>query len=258
MITPTISVRESYAQAWRLFWREGFWSYSVLCFLVGSAAILLLLGLAVWIVVPGIENLVSRTAGFSGWWVTVVAWLLFLGVLIILMKPVMLLAMGPILQKVSDSTERKLSHTAAAATRKPGTVRGLYNAVVLGIRNTFLELLIQGFLMLLGLIIPFLGGIAGTILGTAVSAYYWGFSTYDFVLEGKGFSNRQKINFIKKYPQETTKVGIAFLILFLIPVVGLFLAPVLGVMAATIHANGLMLKNPDTNPFNRQSTHSMM
>lgn len=68
-----------------------------------------------------------------------------------------------------------------------------------------------------------------------VQAMYVGFSNLDFTLN-RYFSINGSVDFIRKNLGFSLGNGVAFMLIIMIPVVGLFFAPTLGAAAATLKA----------------------
>ena len=67
-----------------------------------------------------------------------------------------------------------------------------------------------------------------------IQAYYAGFGNADFTLERRRYKVNDSVRFMRQNRALALGNGAGFLLLLLIPVVGLVLAPGLGAVAATI------------------------
>jgi CysZ protein len=112
-------------------------------------------------------------------------------------------------------------------------IRDYGRSIQFGLRNWIKEFFFTVGLLLLGLV-PLLGYVTAPFI-FIIQAMYVGFSTMDFTL-GRYFSINGSIDFIRKNLGFSLGNGIAFMLIIMIPVVGLFFAPTLGTAAATLKA----------------------
>lgn len=168
----------------------------------------------------------------SGGLILVIGFLLFKYILLVLISPFM----GPLSAKVETIiTQREEKSKFSIKQVSYEMLRGFRIAS----RNIVREIFITVFLLLLGLI-PLLT-VFVTPLIFLVQAYFVGFSNFDYFLERRA-SVAQSIKYIKLHRWQAVGNGSAFLLILIVPVLGLFFAPVLGTIAATRTA----LNNNDT------------
>ncbi|MFT6334035.1 MAG: CysZ protein [Saprospiraceae bacterium] len=168
----------------------------------------------------------------SGGLVLVIGFLLFKYILLVLISPFM----GPLSAKVETIiTNRDKKSKFSIKQISYEMIRGLRIAS----RNITREILITLFLLLLSFIPLITVFITPVIF--LVQAYFAGFSNFDYFLERRT-SVSQSVRYIKQHRWQVIGNGSAFLLLLLIPIVGLFFAPVLGTIAAT----RIAIKNNDT------------
>ena len=168
----------------------------------------------------------------SGGLIIVIGFLLFKYILLVLISPFM----GPLSAKVETIiTERDEGSNFSIKQISYEMMRGLRIAS----RNITREILITIFLLLLSLI-PLITVFITPII-FLVQAYFAGFANFDYFLERRT-NVSQSVRYIKQHRWQAVGNGSAFLLLLLIPIVGLFFAPVLGTVAATRTA----IKNNDT------------
>ncbi len=167
----------------------------------------------------------------SGGLVLVLGFLLFKYILLVLISPFV----GPLSAKVETIiTNRSEASKFSIKQISYEMIRG----VRIASRNITRELIITLFLLLLGLI-PLIT-IFITPLIFLVQAYFAGFANFDYFLERRATVS-QSVKYIKRHRWQAIGNGTAFLLLLIIPLVGLFFAPVLGTIAATQTA----IKNND-------------
>lgn len=176
----------------------------------------------------GADYVKTFLAYVSGGLILVTGFLLFKYILLILISPFM----GPLSAKVETIiTNRDEISRFSIKQVSYEMVRGLRIAS----RNITREILITLFLLLLSLIPLFTVFITPIIF--LVQAYFAGFANFDYFLERRT-NVPQSVRYIKQHRWQAAGNGAAFLLLLLIPIIGLFFAPVLGTVAATRTALG--------------------
>lgn len=103
----------------------------------------------------------------------------------------------------------------------------------IALRNSFMQFLLLLALTLLAFV-PFLY-IITPLLKFIVMAYYNGILITDYSLERRGISVPDSRRFFKQHKTALFALGLGFMFLLLIPVVGWFLAPTYGLVAAAMY-----------------------
>lgn len=188
--------------------------------------------LGVWLVSLFPNNWQSNFLNLIG---KVVGYLLLVCFVFLLFRSILMLILGPILGPLSEKVELILNGQAASTSSSfRESVNQNVRSARLNVRIFFRELLwticigLCAFLPVIGLIISF------TLLG--VQAFYGGIGNLDFTLE-RHLNYKESLQFIKQFRFPIIGNGLVFIVLFMIPFVGLFIAPSLSVVAATITAN---------------------
>lgn len=164
----------------------------------------------------------------SGGLILILGFLVFKYILLVLISPFM----GPLSAKVETIiTDRQEDSKFSLRQVSYEMIRGFRIAS----RNIIREVFITLGLLLLGLIPLITVFITPFIF--LVQAYFAGFSNFDYFLERRT-NVPQSIRYIRQHRWQAVGNGTAFLLLLLIPVIGLFFAPVLGTIAATRTAIG--------------------
>ena len=112
-----------------------------------------------------------------------------------------------------------------------GVGGGVWRSISLALRNLFYEI---GFTLasyLLNLIPPAIPVIPFVVFG--IESYYAGFGLMDIVLERKNMTKQQTIDFVRRNKGLATGLGLPFMAMNFIPIIGWFLGPTLGTVAAT-------------------------
>jgi CysZ protein len=226
----------TYFEALRFITRKGLWGYAI---------------------VPGLVSIVIAVAAFYVAWqfsdelgATIIRWypyefgrgviatiagvgssLLMFILFILVYKNLVVALVSPFLSPLSDAVAMELTGEVKRSEKSNFAliIRGLR----LSLRNVFKELLFTLPLFLLALI-PVVG-LFFTILIFIIQAYYGGFGNFDYALE-RYYDRQKSIAFVRQNRSMTMGNGAGFLLLLLIPVVGIFLAPVLGAVAGSFSA----------------------
>lgn len=147
---------------------------------------------------------------------------------------VILITMSPVYSWLSERTEAHLS-----GKKYPFSFRQfiweIFRGIVIALRNMVFQIFISillffcSFIPIVGLMVPF-----------AVfffSAYFYGFSFVDYVIERKAFNIRESMRYINKNVGVITGVGSLFVLALMIPwggVIASVFVSLLSVVAATV------------------------
>lgn len=162
----------------------------------------------------------------------------FIGALIIialgliLYRHIVMALSAPFMSPVSEKIEKHLYgvNNIDHAHRNTTNAGQLWRGIRLNVRNLLMELMITIPIILIGFI-PVIG-IASSILLFLVQSYYAGFGNMDYTLE-RHFKYAESIQFVKKNRGLAIGNGIVFMLVLLIPVVGIILVLPLSVTAAS-------------------------
>lgn len=152
----------------------------------------------------------------------IAAFILYKNVIIILVSPFM----GPLSEKIEKHYISNYTKEISAFD-----LQMFWSSLRLGLRNLIRELFFVIIVMLLAFI-PVVGVIS-TVIIFLIQAYYAGFGNMDYTLE-RHYNYKSRIQFVKDHKGLAIANGSIFLLLLLIPVLGLLVAPVLSTAAATI------------------------
>lgn len=203
-----------------------------------------------WMIIPALINivlfvitaaaLVMNAPELLGWlwaqpeatWLKVV-WYAVLGVVllasVVLSYFAVLMAAGVVASPFNDQlsviTERELCGTVANARDGESLVRGILRSIAISLITLVAYLACIVPLLFLHLI-PGLGSLLNTVLGTAVSAVFLSFEYSDAALDRQGFALREKIGRVRAQIDLAGGFGVGSALLMLIPVVNLLVMPV--------------------------------
>ena len=150
-------------------------------------------------------------------------------------QPFILVLFSPILGYLSEITENYIYNQVSAPFNFKNLLKDIFRSLIINIRNIIKML----FFIILGwfcILIPVIGPIISSFLILMIQAFYNGFSLTDYTLERKRFSVKQSIIFIEENRAVTTGIGLGFMLMMFVPVLGWVTAPAYGTVAATIAA----------------------
>lgn len=150
---------------------------------------------------------------------------------LILYKHIIMALSAPFMSPVSEKIEAHLTGIEKHQHRNTTFGQQLWRGIRINLRNLGKELLITIPILMLKLI-PIIN-IFSTVLLFLVQAYYAGFGNMDYTLE-RHFKYGESVQFVRKYRGIAIGNGIVFILLLLLPVVGIVLVLPLSVTAASL------------------------
>lgn len=194
-----------------------------------------LIGLSVWGFSDNIGELISKL-WFWEWGAQtfrtisdILGGLIVVAIGLILYKHIVMALSAPFMSPVSEKIEAHLlgvEHTH----RETSNVSQLWRGIRINFRNLFMELLLSIPILILSFI-PVVNFFTSILL-FLVQSYYAGFGNMDYTLE-RHFPYAESIRFVKKNKGIAIGNGIVFMLMLLIPVIGIILVLPLSVTAST-------------------------
>ncbi len=226
-----------YAEALRLVSRLKLWIY----FLIPSL-ISLIVGIGILVVMIHLgDNFGLWLGGLypfdwgASWAVRISQWLGYLLMAIMalfLFRYIIIIFLAPVLSPLSLKVEKYLRDGQIDNTWSMGQLfREFQRSLRINIRNLLRELMFTILLFLLHFI-PVIGWFSSIFI-FLVQAYYSGFGNMDFTLE-RHLGYKQSISFVRANRSLAIGNGTIFILMLMIPLLGLLLAPPLAVVAATM------------------------
>ncbi len=145
-----------------------------------------------------------------------------------------LLLLSPILSIVAAFTNNKLNNNLDHFNFKQ-FIGDIFRGIRVAIRNFIYQLLLTIGLFFIGLF-PVLGWLSPIFL-FGISTYFYGFSFIDYALESKHINYKNSLSFIQKNKSLSIGIGLPYVLLLLIPFIGLILAgffAIISTVSATI------------------------
>jgi len=173
---------------------------------------------------------------------TFIAGIIIFAIGLILYKHIIMALSSPFMSPVSEKIEAYFTGKPAKNYVSTNFSKQLVRGIRIGLRNLSKELLYTLPILILKLI-PVVN-IFSTILLFLVQAYYAGFANMDYTLE-RHFKYKESVAFIRQHRGLAIGNGIGFLLLLLIPVVGVILVLPLSVTSASVIAVDLLFDDDE-------------
>lgn len=234
MIQNILKGIQAYAGTFRLISKLGLWKYFGIPMAI-SFLTALSIGFSAWGWSDNLGNFISKIWFWE--WGSETFRLIsnFIGALLIialglmLYRHIVMALSAPFLSPVSEKIEKHL-YGQSHSHRETTFMAQLWRGVRINVRNLTLELLLTVPILLIGFI-PVIG-IVSTILLFLVQSYYAGFGNMDYTLE-RHYKYSESIRFVQKNRGLAIGNGMIFMLMLLIPIVGIILVLPLSVTAAT-------------------------
>jgi CysZ protein len=225
---------KAYAGTFKLIRSLGLWKYFAVPILI-SLATASLIGVSAWgwsdNLANSIDTLWIWEWGAQGFHAIgeVLGGIIILIIGLVVYKHIVMALSAPFMSPVSAAIERHFLGEQNTH-RDTSNASQLWRGVRVNVRNLSMELLITIPLLILSLV-PVLN-IITTVLIFLVQAYYAGFGNMDYTLE-RHYGYSESIQFVKKNKGVAIGNGIIFIIMLIIPVIGVILVLPLSVTAST-------------------------
>ncbi len=164
--------------------------------------------------------------------------LLVIAVGLILYKHIVMALSAPFMSPVSEKIEEHLTGNSHEH-RNTTNAAQLWRGIRINVRNLMMELLLTIPILIIGFI-PVIGFISSVLL-FLVQSYYAGFGNMDYTLE-RHFEVRESVQFVKNNRGVAIGNGIVFMLMLLIPVIGIILVLPLSVTAASTETIRILKK----------------
>lgn len=165
----------------------------------------------------------------------IIAIILMVVLVLLSLKYVVLVLVAPFMGTLSEKVEARITGQEPPDASFLQIIKDIGRGLAIAVRNIVREIFYTLLITIAGLFIPVVGQVLSTLLILLIQSYYLGFGNADFTLERKRFSVRDTVNFVSSYRWLVMGNGAGFLLLLLIPGLGLLLAPGIGTVAATLN-----------------------
>ncbi len=155
---------------------------------------------------------------------------------------IIIICLSPVFSFLSERTEELLTGNEYPFNGDQ-VMRDVVRGVLIASRNLFIELFYMFAVFILGLFIPFIGGLLGSFFLFFISSYFYGFSFIDYTNERRRLSIKQSVQFMRKNKGLAIANGLVFSFFLLIPWCGVTLSgfvAIISVVAATIATHNVV------------------
>ncbi len=173
---------------------------------------------------------------------TIIAGIVIFFIGALLFKHIIMALSSPFMSPVSEKIEAYFTGRPAKNYVSTSFSKQLMRGIRISLRNLFKELLFTLPILILKFI-PVVN-IFSTVLLFLVQAYYAGFANMDYTLE-RHFKYKDSVAFIRQHRGLAIGNGIGFLLLLLIPIVGVVLVLPLSVTSASVIAVDLLFDDDE-------------
>ncbi len=166
---------------------------------------------------------------------------------------IVIICLSPVFAFLSEAVEEKLTGNKYKFNGDQ-IMRDVVRGILIACRNLFIEIGWIIVIFILGLFVPLLGGIIGTVIIFFISSYFYGFAFIDYTNERRRLTIKQSVRFIRDNKGLAIANGMIFSFFLLIPFCGTFLAgfvAILSVVAATVATHKVV--NLSNNPYAKQN-----
>ncbi|WP_420571402.1 EI24 domain-containing protein [Kordia sp.] len=162
----------------------------------------------------------------------IIGGLIVLALGIVIFKHTLMALVSPFMSPISEKVEQYLLGTVH---KQNSGLKAQTSALARGIRLNFRNLLVEILWIIPFFIFSFIPviGIVFVFLIFLVQAYYAGFGNMDYTLE-RYFPYKKSVEFVRKHRGIAIGNGIVFMLILLIPVVGILIVLPLSVVASTL------------------------
>ena len=247
MLRDIVRGLQVYTGAYTLISKLKLWKYFVIPMIISLCVFILIFvsayglsdNLGEWIASIWVWETGKATVTFIS---TLIAGIIIFALGIIMFKHIIMALSAPFMSPVSEKIESYFTGQPAVNHIKASFSQQLIRGIRLGLRNLFKELMYTVPILLLKFI-PVVN-IFSTALLFIVQAYYAGFGNMDYTLE-RHLSYKESVAFIRENRGLAIGNGLGFLLLLLIPVIGVVLVLPLSVTSASVIAVDLIYEGDD-------------
>jgi len=235
MIKNILKGIKAYVGAFNLISKLSLWKYFAIPILI-SLITALTIGFSAYTFSDNIIDYISSL--IPNWnppnWVRsieiIVISLIIVAIGLILYKHIVMALSAPFMSPVSEKIEHHILENQHLSQRETAFSQQLWRGIRINLRNLVKEILLTIPILIIGFI-PVIG-IFSTVLLFLIQSFYAGFGNMDYTLE-RHFNYKDSINFVNKHKGLAVGNGIVFMLLLLIPVIGIILVLPLSVVSAT-------------------------
>lgn len=234
MIKNILKAIKAYAGTFKLISTLGLWKYFAIPMAI-SFFTAVLIGFSAWGLSDNLGVFISKI-WFWEWGAETfriisnfIGALIIIAVGLILYRHIVMALSSPFMSPVSEKIEKHL-YGISHSHRNTSNAEQLWRGIRINVRNLLRELLLTIPVIIIGFI-PVIG-IVSSVLLFLLQSYYAGFGNMDYTLE-RHYKYSESIQFVRRNRGLAIGNGMIFMLMLLIPVVGIILVLPLSVTAAS-------------------------
>ncbi len=234
MVKNILKGIKAYAGTFKLIGQLGLWKYFGIPMAI-SFLTAVLIGFSAWGLSDNLGAFISKI-WFWEWGAETfrtisdfIGALIIIALGIILYRHIVMALSAPFMSPVSEKIEKHF-YGENHSHRNTSNAEQLWRGIRINVRNLLMELLLTLPIILIGFI-PVVGIISSVLL-FLVQSYYAGFGNMDYTLE-RHYKYSESIEFVKRNRGLAIGNGMIFMLMLLIPVIGIILVLPLSVTAAS-------------------------
>ncbi|HLW32591.1 MAG TPA: EI24 domain-containing protein [Aequorivita sp.] len=247
MIKNVLKAIKAYAGTFKLINKLGLWKYFAIPMAI-SFFTAVLIGFSAWGLSDNLGVLISKI-WFWEWGAETfriisnfIGALIIIAVGLILYRHIVMALSSPFMSPVSEKIEKHL-YGIDHSHRDTSNAEQLWRGIRINVRNLLRELLLTIPIIIIGFI-PVIGMVSSVLL-FLLQSYYAGFGNMDYTLE-RHFKYSESIKFVRLNRGLAIGNGMVFMLMLLIPVVGIILVLPLSVTAASTETLRVLEKSKST------------
>lgn len=155
-------------------------------------------------------------------------------------KYIVLILLSPVMAFLSEKAEEILSGNEYPF-HLGQFCKDVWRGILVATRNFVLEMSMTVVLLIIGLIVPWLSPFISVLL-FFIGAYFYGFSTFDYLNERKRRSIKESVRYIRENKGAIIGNGTMFSIFMMIPFLGTVLGPLNATVGAVLTAHKMERK----------------
>jgi CysZ protein len=231
---------KTYNKSVQIINRYRLWYYLLIPGIMSFILILLIIFLGI-IFLPGISHYIHNNMipdflkGDIVLIITIIfLWIILLFISFMIYKYIVLILFSPVLSTLSEKIEKLIYNQPEIKLSLKNFIRDFFRGIIINLRSIVREIIFTFFAWIF-ILIPGIGPLMSTAFIFLIQSFYGGFGLVDYTLERKRYSLKRSIKYSKENRGSITGIGVGFILLLMVPIVGWFTAPAFATVAATLN-----------------------
>jgi CysZ protein len=164
----------------------------------------------------------------------ILLWIILLFIIFMMYKYIVLIFFSPVLSFLSEKIEKLIYKQPEIKLSIKNIIHDFFRGIIINLRSIVREIIFSCFALFF-VFIPGIGPFISTAIIFLIQSFYGGFGLVDYTLERKRYSLKSSIKYSKDNRGNITGIGIGFILLLMVPIIGWFTAPAFATVAATLN-----------------------